>query len=404
MNINMIGIDYNSASLDKRAVFTFTKSKSICAMAEILSNKLISGCVILSTCNRLEIWVSAKDNIENYLFETLCEIKNVDPSMHENIITKKSGDEAVRHLFELACGLKSQILGEDQILAQIKDALSLSHENGFSCNSLEVLFRTAITAAKKVKTNVVLTNKPTTAVDEVIIRLKNEYNLKDKTCMVVGNGIMGKLASQAFVNANAKVFVTVRQQYKHGKIEVVQGATAISYDERESFLKNCDIVISATSSPHLTLTKDMFKNITKPLVLVDLAVPRDIDYACKSLENLTLYDIDDFKIGSEEVSLAKEKASGIIEEEIMNFYDWQSSLKFTSKIQFIKDETSSDVNARLKKAMKKMDLSQTQCQELENRIDIAVQNSINRMLFELKNSLTHEEFSKCIEGLEKIYE
>lgn len=408
MSIKMIGIDYNNATIDERSVFALTKGKSVEVMGRIISLNGITGSVIISTCNRLEIWVSTHEDcdidISSGIFDVLCSVKGVSPKEFKNIFVMRENEEAVEHLFLLASGLKSQILGEDQIITQIKDALLLSRENGFARSTLEVLFRTAITAGKKVKTNVVLSTRHTSSVDEVMTLSKNIFSELDNiSAMVVGNGVMGKLMAEALLKEGAKVFVTVRQQYKHGKIPVPKGAVEISYDEREFYIPMCQLVVSATSSPHLTLTKEMF-DTGKNIIAVDLAVPRDIDVKCKELENVTLYDIDDFKAGKGEINEAKEKAKSIIDEEIEIFYQWQKGTPLTGKIQFIKEETAQDVNVRLRKAIRKMDIEESLCIELENRIDIATQSMMNRMLFQLKNTLTHQEFTKCIEGIEKIYE
>ena len=405
MTIQMIGIDHNKATIDERAIFSFTKGKSISAMEEICKIPNINGCIIISTCNRLEIWASVNDDFSDCLYKLLCNIKNVDHNEYKNAFVHRNDVDAINHLFYLASGLKSQILGEDQIITQVKDSLVTARESGFTDSTLEVLFRMAVTAGKRVKTEVVLTKGNLSSVDEAIINLKkSNYEIKGKNCMVIGNGQMGKLAANAFIEQKSNVFVTIRQ-YKHSKVLVPDSANIIHYDDRVDYMPNCDIIVSATSSPHLTLTPDMIRHIKTDIVLIDLAVPRDIDIRCKELPNVTMFDIDDFKISDDEiVTEAKNKASEIISEEIESFFEWQNGAIFTPRIQFIKEEASNDVNLRVKKRIRKINIDKNMVCELENHIDAATQNVINKMLFGLKNSLTKEEFAKCIEGLEKVYE
>ena len=127
MSISMIGIDHSMASVDVRAQFAFTKKNAGSAMEEILnSEEGIQGCILLSTCNRMELWVSTVPDWEGDLYATLCRVKGVSPGPYREFFIQREDQEAVEHLFYLTSGLKSQILGEDQILTQVKDALSLA--------------------------------------------------------------------------------------------------------------------------------------------------------------------------------------------------------------------------------------------------------------------------------------
>ena len=152
MSIQMIGIDHTKANVDIRALFSFTKKNAAAAMERWKKIPGVLGCVILSTCNRMEIWASTDEKWEGALLEELCRLKEVDPTQYESYFVKREGKEAVDHLFHLTCGLKSMILAEDQIITQVKDALALARESYVTDNVLEVLFRKAVTAGKRVKT------------------------------------------------------------------------------------------------------------------------------------------------------------------------------------------------------------------------------------------------------------
>lgn len=154
MSISMIGIDHSMAPVDIRALFAFTKKNAGEAMEKIKEQPGIYGCIILSTCNRLEVWASVDEEAEISLYEELCRLKNVHNDEYRKYFTKREGHDAVEHLFYLSSGLKSQILGEDQILTQVKDALGIAREHFTTDGALEVLFRMAVTAGKKIKTEV----------------------------------------------------------------------------------------------------------------------------------------------------------------------------------------------------------------------------------------------------------
>ena len=205
MSISMIGIDHSKASVDIRAKFSFTKKRAIEAMKKLKEEHGILGCIILSTCNRMEVWVSMQDDEEISLYDFLCKEKEVEKDEYQDYFMKRENEEAVRHLFYLTSGLKSQILAEDQIITQVKDALTLARDAYCTDNVLEVLFRMAVTAAKKVKTEVTFSRANTSVIHQAMERLKNQgFSFEGKTCMVIGNGEMGKVTALALKEAGAE--------------------------------------------------------------------------------------------------------------------------------------------------------------------------------------------------------
>ncbi len=408
MSICMLGIDHNKASVDVRALFSFTKKNAAAAMEQLKKSKGILGCIILSTCNRMEIWVSTEEDWEGSLIEELCRIKEVDPTQFGQYFVSRENEEAVNHLFHLTCGLKSQILGEDQIITQVKDALSLARENYVTDSVLEVLFRMAVTAAKKVKTDVTFSRANVTAMDRAVSMLKEQgFSMKGKNCMVIGNGEMGKLAAQTMQKAGAGVTVTVRQ-YRSGMVTIPKGCARINYGERMELLPACDVVVSATASPNYTLTKELMDdvNITHPVILIDLAVPRDIDPEIRKIDGITLYDIDDFQITAvgDYLKDSLEQAEAILQEKEDEFYEWYDGRDLIPRIQEIKADAVTDLDLRIHKILGKLPLEDKEREELRKSIESAAGKVVNKMIFGLRDSLEKDMFLACVEGLEKLYE
>lgn len=408
MSISMLGIDHNKASVDVRALFSFTKKNAAAAMEQLKKSKGILGCIILSTCNRMEIWVSTEEDWEGSLIEELCRIKEVDPTQFGQYFVSRENEEAVNHLFHLTCGLKSQILGEDQIITQVKDALSLARENYVTDSVLEVLFRMAVTAAKKVKTDVTFSRANVTAMDRAVSMLKEQgFSMKGKNCMVIGNGEMGKLAAQTMQKAGAGVTVTVRQ-YRSGMVTIPKGCARINYGERMELLPACDVVVSATASPNYTLTKELMDdvNITHPVILIDLAVPRDIDPEIRKIDGITLYDIDDFQITAvgDYLKDSLEQAEAILQEKEDEFYEWYDGRDLIPRIQEIKADAVTDLDLRIHKILGKLPLEDKEREELRKSIESAAGKVVNKMIFGLRDSLEKDMFLACVEGLEKLYE
>ena len=310
-------------------------------------------------------------------------------------------------MFYLTSGLKSQILAEDQIITQVKDALALSREAYCTDNVLEVLFRTAVTAAKKVKTEVSFSRGNVSVIHQAIEKLKAQgFPLQGKNCMVIGNGEMGRVAALALKEAGADVTVTVRQ-YRSGVVNIPQGCQRINYGDRMEFLPQCDLVVSATASPNLTITKEGLEEagISGSLVLIDLAVPRDIDPLAGTLGNVRLYDIDSFKIDAVSPKLQEslERAGAILGEQMEDFYSWYEGHDLIPRIQGIKEEAVQDLNLRILKTLRKTPMEEGDREKLLTAIDKAAEKVVNKMVFGLKDSLKQEEFRNCVEGLEKLY-
>lgn len=408
MSIRMIGIDYHLAEVDIRAIFSFTRKSGAEAMELLIAKPGIRGSVILSTCNRMELWASVDEDYEGSLLEELCELKGVTKEKYARYFVKRREDEAVNHLFHLTCGLKSMILAEDQIITQVKDALALARETYSTDNVLEVLFRKAVTAAKKVKTEVVFTHANVTAVDRAVEMLKGQgFDLKGRTCMVIGNGEMGKLAAQTLARHGADVTVTVRQ-YRSGVVNIPRGCSRINYGERMDLLPRCDLVISATSSPNHTIRRELFTDevvIDHPIYLIDLAVPRDIEAEVGELEHITLYDIDDFQITVQDANgEALAQAEEILSAEMADFYSWYDCRDLIPRIQGLQVDAVTDLNLRIQKIIRKLPMPEAEQQLLLSNIDVAAGKVVGKMMYGLRDYLEATEFRGCLDGLEKLYE
>ncbi|MDD3279015.1 MAG: glutamyl-tRNA reductase [Lachnospiraceae bacterium] len=408
MSIHMIGIDYQSADVDIRAKFSFTQKSIAESLQKLLELPDVCGAVILSTCNRMELWLSVDDDWEGSIMELLCDLKGVSSQVYRSYFIERSEEEAVRHLFYLTCGLKSMILAEDQILSQVKHALTLARENYSTDNVLEVLFRKAVTAAKRVKTDVVFTHASATAVDRAVEMLGQQgFSLKGKRCMVIGNGEMGKLAAQTLTRAGAEVTVTIRQ-YRSGVVNIPLGCARINYGDRMKLFFDCDLVVSATSSPNYTIRRELFTEetrITHPIYLIDLAVPRDIEPEVGELSNLTLYDIDDFKISANaENEEALKQAEAILSEAMDDFYAWYDCRDTIPRIQEIQAVAVTDLNLRIQKIIRRLPMSEEEQHSLMEDVDTAAGKVVGKMMFGLRDYLAGQDFRSCLDGLEKLYE
>ncbi|WP_404988624.1 glutamyl-tRNA reductase [Clostridium culturomicium] len=347
MNIIMVSVDHKSADIESREKFSFTASGVKEALINIKSNPLVEGAVLICTCNRTELYLSCNEGDEVDAVGLLCKETKVNPKEMEQIFRVKHNEQAINHLMEVACGLRSMILCEDQIITQVKNAAAVAREVKTIDSILETLFRLAATCAKKAKTNIKVRAVPTSVAGQAVCMLEDKYGLKDKDVLVIGNGEMGRICSTMLVEKGANVTITLRT-YKHGMTVVPRGCDTIAYDKREEFLPQVEMVISATASPHYTITKDMVEDRKAELKLVDLALPRDIDPAIKNTELIQCFNIDSLAKPEElENGDAIEKIRNIIEEYKEEYYRWYKNHLCQDQIKAIKKVVAKRVSGGL---------------------------------------------------------
>lgn len=347
MKIVMVSVDHKSASIEAREKLSFTATGVKEALKNIKSNELVNGAVLICTCNRTELYLSCDEESEVNAVDLLCKEAKVDPLEMKEVFRVKKGDQAICHLMEVACGLRSMILCEDQIITQVKNAAVIAREAKTIDSLLETLFRLAATCAKKAKTNIKVRAVPTSVADQAVCMLEEKYGLKDKEVLVIGNGEMGRICSTKLVEKGANVTITLRS-YKHNMTVVPCGCETVSYDSRGEFLPRVEIVISATASPHYTVTKDMIEGRKEKLCLVDLALPRDIDPEINNMKYITCYNIDSLA-KSEELDNDEsiEKIRKIIAEHMEEYHRWYKIHLCQDQIRAIKKVVTQRVSGGL---------------------------------------------------------
>lgn len=413
--IQMIDMNYHKAGIDIREKFSFTQKEIEDTLLKIREQDRIRGCVIVSTCNRTSIWVSVKNSID--LVEMLCDIKHVELAAYRGYFDAYEREDAIRYLFWLAGGLKSQILGDQQIVTQINDAANRSREVGCMDQNLEVLFRMAVTSGKEIKTLMELSQKNPSAPKAAIDQLKKQgVEFENRNCLVIGNGIIGKLTAQLLMEQGAKVTVTVRQ-YRSGVIEIPCGAARIDYGKRYELIPECDMVFSATASPNMTIKKEEIEKIrqgadelqkklqnTSPQIYVDLAVPRDIDPGIDQLEKIMRYDIDSFHLSdvTEDMKIQIQHAEEMLEKALLEFLEWYEMKDVVPTLMRLSDSAAEDVVLRLQKPLRKAQPDQPE--ELTNKIRDAAAKVVRKMLFEIRDEVDVPTFRKCVMILQGMYE
>ncbi len=380
----MAGVDYKNNSIFQREKLSFTSERAVQISQNICGLENVWGCIILSTCNRTEIYLSMEDIGENIADKLLFEYSKI--YKFDGVCEKRESAEVVYYIMELACGIKSQIVGEGQIVSQINYALEVSGKNGCTDSALNTLFRIAVSAGKYALTNVNISNTPVSSAYAAVKFLSQKYeNLKNKRCVVIGNGKMGQIAQKLLVKKGCRVFVTLRS-YKHGNNEIIKGCMAIKYKERYDYINGADFVISATKSPHYTLTYDKFKDlIQKPDIVIDLAVPRDVEALIS--KECECFNIDEFgfktEISSEKIDIIYD----IVEKFTRVFFNWENYKMSLQSIAELKNIISRRI---VKSGFKSVDSD-----KIDNIVGETVNKTVDMLLGGMKDYINPDIIDSC---------
>lgn len=289
-------------------------------LAWLASNKLVEECAVLKTCNRVEIYVVSPRG-EKVLFEIAKKAR-----VSSRIIDFHNQDESLSHLLRLASGLESMIIGEDQILGQMKELYQMAKSAGRTGWMLDTAFKKAIQVGKRARRETTI-NERSISVGSAAVDLAEEIlgTLDGKEVLVIGAGETGELISKALMAKGiGSLFVTNRTFGTALSLAACLGGTAVPYENMKTHMRTADLVISATSAPHYILLKDDIEKIMadrcKKLLIIDIANPRDIDEAAKTIPGVELRDIDSLKDISDENVRQRmaeiEKVDTIIDEEL----------------------------------------------------------------------------------------
>lgn len=345
MEIIVIGLNHKTAPIDIRERLAFQESEIEEALQRIRSIPSIRETMILSTCNRVEIYATSKEveKAVQELKQFLSEIHQFPLERFERNLYLLIGEEAVRHIFRVASSLDSMVVGEPQILGQIKEAYQRANESKASGVILHRLLHRAFHVAKRVRTETKISSSAV-SVSSVAVELAQRIfgTLEDRVVFLIGAGEMIELAARHLVSGGVKKILVTNRTYERALnlAREFQGE-AIPFEEMNIGLKRADIVISATNSPEPILTSEQIIRVMKerkhrPIFFIDIADPRDIEPKVGDLENVYLYNIDDLqKVAFENLKDREkeaEKAEGIVREEVERFVRWYHSLEVTPTI------------------------------------------------------------------------
>lgn len=298
MELLCLGLNHKTAPVEVRERFAVGTNRLGAASLALLDLHGVAEGLVISTCNRTEYYLAAEDSSHatRALENLLANLAGTDAAPH---FYRMERAEAARHLCRVVSGLDSMMLGETEIFGQVKQAYQLALEAGATRGVLNRLFQRAFTVGKKVRTNTSI-QEGSTSVGNVAVDLAEKIfgHLKNSEVMILGAGEMSRLTAQSLVSRGARSIIVSNRTYDRAvELANEMGGSAVRFDAWEAILERVDVVISSTGSPHAVVKPEHVERVRRarkfrPLFLIDIAVPRDIDPAVGEIEEVYLYDID----------------------------------------------------------------------------------------------------------------
>jgi len=379
MPVQVGGLNHRVAPLELRERLAFSAAE--------LKNRFQAGSlpagmdelVVLSTCNRTEVYACGEDDtaLRVALEGVLSAKRGAAVSLTDSQFYGFGGEMAVRHLFRVAASLDSMILGESQILGQVREAYRLAQEGRTSGRVLSRLFQQAVRVGKRARSETAI-SAGAVSVSSVALDLARKIfgDLSGRQALVLGAGETGELTLSLLVDQGVESVLVANRTYRRAvELALKYHGTAVNYDELHKYLAQADIVLSSTSAPHFILTRDnagpYLARRHRPVFLIDLAVPRDIDPALAELENCFLYNIDDLQGVVQANVQERQSQVGMVEEivesECTEFMSWYESLAVVPLIRSLHAKMDSLRRREVEKVLGKLShLSESDRQLVES--------------------------------------
>ena len=355
----VIGASHKTATLSLRERLSLPEGRAASLLGELVRATEVHEAVAISTCNRTEIYLVAADPVdaESLALSALSRQAGIRPTELLGNLYSLRGTDAVHHLFSVAAGLDSMILGENEIQGQVRRAYELALVEGTTGPITNRLFRDALSAGKRARTETGI-GRSRVSVSSMAVELAEQVlgDLESRRVLVIGAGENGEVTARALADRGVhSIFVANRRYDRAIGLAARFGGEAVRFDEMPELLTQADIVVSCTASPHQIIGREelalvLEERAGRPLLMMDIAVPRDIDPNVRDLPGLTLYDMDDLQHAVARNMSGREaeavKAGRLVELEVERFSRWLGSLDIVPTITALR-ERGDDIVAQV---------------------------------------------------------
>jgi glutamyl-tRNA reductase len=387
-----IGASHKTASLALRERLSLPEGRAASLLGELVRATEVHEAVAISTCNRTELYLVATDPVdaESLALSALSRQAGIRPSELLGNLYSLRGTDAVRHLFNVAAGLDSMIIGENEIQGQVRRSYELALVEGTTGPVTNRLFRDALGAGKRARTETGI-SRSHVSVSSVAVELAEQVlgNLEARQVLVIGAGENGEVTARALAARGVhSIFVANRRYDRAIGLAARFGGEAVRFDDLPELLTTTDIVVSCTASPHQIVGREelalvLEERAGRPLLMIDIAVPRDIDPSVRDLPGLTLYDMDDLQHAVARNMSGREgeavKAGRLVEQEVERFGRWLGSLDIVPTIAALRERGDQIVAQVLRENDGRWE---SMSQDDRRRLELMARAIVSRLLHE----------------------
>jgi len=396
MQVSLVGITHKTAPVAVREHYAFAAEELSGVLARL--GERYAGVALLSTCNRTEVYVASPRRITDPrpIVALLSEFKG-DPPVEGAPFFVLAEKEAARHLFRVAAGIDSMVIGESEILGQVRQAFTASTSAGTHTPALSRLFHTAIRVGKRVRTQTAIGRHAVSVSSTAVALAKNTLgDLMNRTVFVIGAGEVGELTARNLAGIGVpRMLVTSRRVERAAEIADALGGEAVPFDALERALAEADIVISSTAANDCVIDREMVERVMaarrgRPLMLIDIAVPRDIDPACGQVTGVHLCDIDAMQTVAEQ-NMGKRRgelaaAEAIVEAGVDEYSEWLRSLEVVPTVAAIRARAEAIRAAELDRTLAKTKMSDADRKRVEAMTAALVKKLLHTPIERLKSN------------------
>ena len=414
MEIVLVGLNHRTASVEVRERVSFTTEQARRAAEELRARGILEETLVLSTCNRSEVYgvpPEASHECAAGLSSFLSEFHSVRPDVLRGSLYHHYDREAVRHLFRVSAGLDSMLLGEAEILGQVREAYRFAHENGATGPVLNRLFQGALEVGKRVRTETELGTRPVSVASAGVKLAERIFGkLNGRTALVLGAGaISEQVVEQLRSRGIAHLFVMNRSRERAENLAQQFGGKVIAWGEWETALKGPDVVVASVSAEEPVLRREMLVRAmaargNRSLLLMDLGLPRNIEASAADLYNVYVYNVDDLTDIVQQNLNAREsevpRAEAVVEEHVGKFLSWQASVELVGLLEALRSRLRSERGAFLSSRLETMNhLGAADIRRIETLMD----DLLEKLLLEPAERLRGErELRRKIQSVEAL--
>jgi len=418
MHLIVVGLSHKTAPVEIREKLAVPESRLGEALGRLCSYQGVKEGMLLSTCNRVEVYSIVEEvesgygRIQEFLADTHLSLSSEQLTPH---LYCHTGDRAIGHLFRVAASLDSMIIGESQILGQIKDAFEVALAHKSTGVIMNKVVKKAISVAKRVRTETKIAEMAVSVSYAAVELAKKIFsNLSEKTVLLVGAGEMAKLAARHLIAQGVQhIRITTRTPQHAVDLADRFGGTPVPFEQFREEMAAADIVLVSTGAAHYLIgAEDVQRAVDKrrnrPMFLIDISVPRNIDPAVRHVDNAFLFDIDDLKQRVQQNRAERlqeaEKADGMVSEEVLATMEWMKSLEVTPTIVALRSRVDEIKQAEVEKVLGRLGhLSQQDRELVEGLASSIVNKLIHRTMVTLKTEINSSNGPAFVEAARRFF-